>query len=444
MPATPEPKVEREAVWQALVRLATLVAVGWLIAVAVYYVATAVFRRALPIDTVLFNPDRRFGDLVDSWRQAQNANPYIEGGRLGVAAHFPALYLLLRAARDLSRDALVLVYLGLTFGGFALGGYLYLRGQRERFSGDARWPAVVFFVTLLGVLCYPLLFAVERGNLDPLIALLLVTALMLARRERLLVGALLVAVASALKGYPLAWLVLWLKRRSFGGVALGLGATAALVLLPGLCFEGGVATTLAGLQSGLSAFHEDYVVGWRSAHFSADLINGWRMLAYWTEQPTDMRSVAHIYERLAVVWAAGLVFFALFVARSLWRELLAVVLVMLVFPHVTNDYKLVLLLPVLLAWLTAPGQGWRDRLFATATGLLMVPKHYFFIRHTDASFSCVMSPLLLVALSVTLWPTIEEREAFRVESRAARARLRTWTRFGKTTAREAHVASSPI
>jgi len=426
MSPAPPSELARDAVWRALVRLVTLVAVGWLVALLGHHLAGTVFGRPYPANTFLFDPGDRYNDLVNSWRQAQAGNPYIDGGTSAVAAYFPLVYLVLRVARALSRETLIVLYVLVTYAGLGLAGLLFLRHERARWRADARWPAVVFFVTLLGVLCYPLLFAVDRGNLDPLLALLLVAAWALIERGKFVSGALLVAVAAASKGYPLVWFALWLKRRGYRGLALGLGATFALVCLPGLCFEGGLATTLAGWRGGLDLFRAKYVVGPLSAHFSADAINGWRLASAWVGHTPDMRAVVSTYEAAAAAWAAALAFFALFVARSRWRELLALTLVMLVFPNVINDYKLVLLLPALLAWVAAPGGGWRDHVFWIAAALLMVPKHYFFLRDTDASISCVISPLLLVALSISLYPTPDEIATFRQASREARARVRPW------------------
>ncbi len=403
-------ELKRDLAWRRLMWLAIIVCAGWFLAIAYHHVAGAILGRSYPYDTFLFLPADRYHDLLNSWAQAKGGNPYYTGGTLAVATYFPFVYLTLALGRACTAPWVVLAYLALTFGGALWVCSAWLRAQREAWRDDGRWPAVVIFAALLMLASYPMLFAVDRGNLDPLIMTLLVGSLALAARGRFNAGALLVAVAAASKGYALVWFVWWLKRRRFSALALGLAATAALVVLPGLAFDGGIPATLAGFAHGMAQFHHKYVVGYNSAVYSADWLNGARLLARYLGFEPNMETMLAVYRPLALIGAGALTLYALLAASEPWRELLAAALIMVTFPNIANDYKLVLLLPAILAWIAAPSEnGWRDRVFCLCAGLLLVPKHFAFLHLPGRpSISCLVSPLLLSGLTATLWPTSEE------------------------------------
>jgi hypothetical protein len=122
-----------------------------------------------------------------------------------------------------------------------------------------------------------------------------------------------------------------------------------------------------------------------------------------------------------------LALWSLCVLRETWRELLAIALIMLAYPNVANDYKLIMLLPPILEWLVSTAKGWRDSVFCVTAALLMLPKHFYFPRQGDAaSISCIISPMLLLAMSLVLWPTSTEIAKFRESYREMRGRIRAF------------------
>lgn len=419
-----EPALDRERSWKRLTSLACVVLAGLAAATAFHHINATVLGQGYPQSTFLFRPDDRFNDLVNSWQQARSPNPYFDRSTAARATYFPLAYALLALTGNLAPKTLIVAYLLLTYVAVGLVVAGWLRAKHALWRGDPRWPAVIAFSFIVAFLSYPLLFAVDRGNIDPLLMALIVGSLMLLDRDRPLAGAVVLALAVALKGYPLIVFALWLRRGRVVAAVAGGAFVLAFVVLPGLAFDGGIHRTLEGLQLGLSTFKEGYIVGGSSAHFSADWINAIRLLAGQAGLSPRMAVVVTAYQVAATLLAAVLTLHAILVARPGARALLAVIVVMLTFPNVTNDYKLVLLLPVALAWVGEPSAGaWRDRLFAVAVGLLLIPKQYAFFSHSDASLSCAVSPLLVTSLVAVLWPTSDERARARHALAAVRARF---------------------
>lgn len=422
-----------DLVWRRLLAFAAVMAVGWAAALLYHFVMDGALRWPYPWSTFLFDPSDRFGDLIVSRRQARTLHPYTAGDT-AIAAYFPAVYAALLVLRRASGTWLVVIYLVAALGASLALAIGWIRRERARWEGDPRWPAVAAVVLAVCLANYPLLMALDRGNFDPIIVALLAAAVVSLHEGRPGVGGVLLGVSAAAKGYPLAAALLWLKRGRPAGAAVAAATFAALLVLPGLLFQGGIAGTLRGLAAGLGDFRRLYVLGEGSAHFSADGLNAIRVAILATGRVPDAALLVRAWEPVAALWAALLCACALVFARSAWREALALALVMLVFPNVTNDYKLTLLVPVVLAWLSsAEDLGWRDRLFGACAALLLVPKHYGVLVY-DASVSCLVSPLLLAGLTGVLWPTADERAA----ARAALARWRAGVGIATTAASEGH------
>lgn len=400
--------------WDRLQTFMVLFGGGMLLALGFHYVQGAVLHEAYPRDTFLFNPVCRFNDLTESWIQAKAGRPYVQGQSAAVATWFPIAYLVFYAVRAIQAWQLVLGYLLLTFGLALSGVAAFFYSERTWWRRDPRAISVVVMLCGLALLNYPVLFAVDRGNLDPICMWIMFGGLQVAQRSKRLVPGFLIGVAASVKGYPIAAVLPLIREGRFVATGLACATAIGLVVLPGLVFEGGIRATLLGLQQGLALFHQGYVIGDHSAHYSADWLNAIRLLIQRSGVAPDMVTIYHHYVRCLAVFVGVLAFHVLFVAGERWRQLLGATIIMLTFPHVAGDYKIVFLLPAVLAWLSSRDRGWRSKLFGISAALLFVPKHFYFftpngfLKLGEASISCVINPMLVLMLAVVLWPTASE------------------------------------
>lgn len=96
-------------------------------------------------------------------------------------------------------------------------------------------------LAIFGLMTYPFLFLIERGNWDAVPLAALAIALVLTERRRPILGGVALAVACLAKFYPLIFLLYLGLRRQWAVVIWTIAASAALVLVtggPGLYFEG--------------------------------------------------------------------------------------------------------------------------------------------------------------------------------------------------------------
>lgn len=400
-----------DLIWRRISRFFLIYAVGWLLAIIYVGLIAAALNYTWPRDSINYTPTDRYADLLKSWAQAMVPNPYKNYGKALEGAYFPLAYAFLRLFRSFGPKTVVLIYLFSSFAAIGSVWFWWLRRQRALWKGDSRWPVFVCLSFMIAMCNYPLVFAVDRGNIDPFAVCLVFWGIELARRGQRLVGGLVIALAAAPKGFAFASVLYWVRRRYVLVVTAMVLTFAALLLVPATLFDGGIKESLRALSINLNGFRHVYILGSASAHYSSDWINAFRLLNRWLlHWQVDMALFVKTYETIVLVVSACLSFLAVAVIQETWRELLAIVLIMLIYPNVTNDYKLIVLLLPLLEWLASDARGWRAWIFCLSVALLFVPKHFYFPHVQDhASISCVINPVLITILLAAVWPTSTER-----------------------------------
>lgn len=346
--------------------------------------------RGYPWSTFLFDPRVRFSDLTTAHRLSHRERPYALQD--GSALHTPYFPLYVWAMRLLSGRSLVALYRGT---------YLALAATFSAMVGLPWWAAVV----LMGI-GYPVLFADDRGNVDHIVTMLAGIGIALLFQGHPYWGGLLLAIATATKGYSAPFYMLWLLRGEYGSLAVSGAAVAALCLLPGRSFGGGILATVRAHRANLAVFHRVGVLAemgpvYSTCHYCCDAFSAIRLLSWWRGMDFDAAKFVRPYLAFSTAWAILLAMRAATTDQA-WIAVMALGLVQVVWPHVANDYKLTVLIPGIALWLIAGAPGIA---VLACIAALWVPKHYWFPSpgSTKASISCAVSPVILAALTGALW-----------------------------------------
>lgn len=227
----------------------------------------------------------RFGNLQAAWRMLRipamepgfvdlrgitnpidcalkGLNPYTTpncGSLPGIAFNYPAVWLDLRYLGITSRST---TGLGIALAVMTVIALLCL------FSAKTKSSALVIF---LAALSYPLLLGVERGNSDLCVFSLLVFGLFLIdkleERFQLLACSVLIIFLTVLKIYPIAAVLILLRRRtSFLPVATGLVAAGAFFLMAGVSLSTLLNNTTKGLTEAFGAVPFFLIITWHISH----------------------------------------------------------------------------------------------------------------------------------------------------------------------------------
>ena len=447
-----------QPVWR-MAFAAAFVLVG-LKAAGVFHGHLAAAGAGWPQNTFLFKQEIRFTDLKMTVDQANSSDPYYQDL---AANYFPFVYWAFSFFRSMAYQPFLQLYFSLGLSLFAVSAVIgsglaaWRRSQVWRGAvlvlaiggtglvvnafwlaggnGLAPWltvlattaieAAAVFAVVLRGGLRqsvvltlltaavllanYPLVFGLDRGNVEVLLGALCLLSMVLLVRGYPWAAALILAPAIAVKGYPIALCLLFAVRKE---TKAGLGAASIALVLTLASFAllpGGFIHNYEGLKGCLARFHQGFNAGHLQA-YCADPLSGMRLYRAHAEFGAGIIdwSVRHYYT-LSLSAFALCALFALGARAPFHRKLLAMTLGMLMFPDVILDYKLIHLVTALVFMVYAQDAWeWRDILLFFGMLVLLIPKHYYYV-HGDTSISCLLSPLVLVAM---FWLLLLDRRAW--------------------------------
>ena len=435
------------------VRRFALFVLATLIVALVYHSLLHLFGLRYPWDTFLFNPDFRFSDWYTSVYYAVTGSPYYDTGLNDLpvgyrtSAYFPfAEFILALAGRFSPRVGLALYALTAVVL-FGAGVWLFWKNHiQPQFSqalhAFSNRKIAIAWLLITVMASYPFWFGFDRGNIDLWVGGLSLIYLATLNGRRSGICAVALGCAIALKGYPLALIVLGLSRRRYVESGLALLIAAGLTLVALDFFSGGIVHNWQGFRSGQIEFYNLYVIGSWSPNGTSDPFNGLRALTWilshayvdilaWRSGHSGSHAanvastilshyprallteeqriaIAYGYQALTAFVAVTSGLFILFVPAPPWRHIMAACLVMILYPHVAADYKLIVLVPAAFTILSDPSV---ERTKTQATWLLaflLIPKSYLYLY--GKSISMLINPCLLLAL---WWVTVNDKPGLR-------------------------------
>lgn len=295
------------------------------------------------------------------------------------------------------QDGALWLYLGIPFMAFPILVLCWLKPPM---------PWLTAFLVLTGFnLSYPMIFSIDRGNLELYVFILITVFAWLANSEspfRRKIAIASLSVAVALKIYPLVFIFIYLKQRRWNA-ALGVVLFAAAFTLGCyLLLDGTLAANISANMANIrdvahkTSDHINWGTRYSSSLFSLIFLS---LKAVFHSESAALWFQLHFSP---ILWlftttVAGL----LAVRRLSFARLLAAVccLAVLATPE-SPDYKLLLLFPAAIA-IIAEGGGTRifNLLFVALMGLLLVPKNWVFV-FAEVSYGSIFNPLLVLALLV--------------------------------------------
>jgi len=363
---------------------------GFSLAVAFHYGMAMYLGRPYPASTFLFDPRDFANDFFNILAPVKAGTPYASP----LSVYFPFTFVPLWLVRGLPGP---LLYVALV--GTLVAVSLWWVGR-----GLPALPAFQRPVALvvLALLTYPVLFCIDRGNLEILVFAALCGFLWCLQHERWLAAAAWLAAATAMKAYPGVFVVLLLARRQYRAVGVYAALTLLLSIGSAALFPGGVEGSFSQLSRNLSHFNAGYIVGNLGLPFNSSYFGLLKLgnLALHLVPRESVGALVLPYAVLCLLAFAALAALLIYRGGALWQHVALLTFVMLLFPQVSFDYKLVhLLLPLALFLAAAPGR--RDALNAALLGLLLVPKAYLWIGG-QTSIAVVLNPLLMSVLGGSL------------------------------------------
>jgi hypothetical protein len=287
------------------------------------------------------------------------------------------------------------VYVGTVIAAMLLA-VLVLAIALRPFRGGTYLPYWAVLVTLLTP--FPLLFLLQRGNLEGFVWILLVAGILLFHRELYYYSAVFLAAAAAIKIFPALLFLIFIARRKYYAFAAALFATAAITIASWAGVGPSILQAAIDGSTGSSTYlQKRYIVairpfelGWDHSLFGAIkqglyTVSVFRHLKH---PDTTVFQISGLETAATIYGVAAPVAFILFYWRRLYRlpvlnQLIALLILSVMLPFISNEYTLV---HIYIAWGAFVLFLYRD----VRTGLVEIP--FWKLATILICFAVVFSP----------------------------------------------------
>ncbi len=386
---------------ERLNRISFIVVVGFVLSVCFHYSRFYFLGQGYPFSTFLFRPDDRFMDYF-------NGLTYIiHGYGAGMTGTSGIAYLVWRFLYFVSFNNAAV-----SFVVYAIAMTLYVVWYN--FKGASllqMFPSkMVQNVFVLSFLSYPVLFTLDRGNFEGLVFILLSLFIYFFSSNRAGISTVFLAAASALKIYPVIFIILFIADRKYKETLLfvvvllffwawtynnvqGFGLRPSFFL-----------SLIGGSGNTQNTYNALYVIGDEGAGFCSSAYGALKgMLYFWYSHllVSHVILLARVYYWASLFFLGVVALYVIMIEKEFWRRVAIVVLSMILFPFVTGDYRLLHLYIPMWLFLNLKTQDRNDLLYSILFALLLIPKAYYFIKG-EISVSVVLNPLIISVLMALL------------------------------------------
>ena len=189
-----------------------------------------------------------FGDFVSIVCHAQFASPYNSGF---ISNYFPFSYVMMSPFGPLMRLHVLAALLPFIIASSLLICIPIIKSM-SYVSKAERYLTVLIAV----VMTYPFISFIDRGNAQGFVTGFLVTGIYLYMNSRFNESAIFLGLATALKGYPIIFLIIFVRKRQWRPLAISILTGGIATIIPLLFFDGGMIRNIQGLMSRISGLQD--------------------------------------------------------------------------------------------------------------------------------------------------------------------------------------------
>jgi hypothetical protein len=376
---------------EKIIFITKVIGTGFLIAIIYHLFMRYYLKLSYPYDTFLFRPNDNFMDFIWPYRVA--LDPYLVSR--ADSHYFPFMYAIMRVFRLVNEEKIALViYLLFFILAFIFLLYKYLFFKTRKISS--------LILSVFVLFSYPLIFSVQRANLEFVVFAFVILFLWLYRKNNQFYIFML-ACAIATKIFPAIFLVLLFWDKRYKEIVITLVISAILTLISLVILPGDLLSNVSHLLINLSLCTKIYSVGNEGLFFGNSL---WGAMKYLIGAFAPQVKIEYgLLLKPYLIFALGaFTFIFLFISKhkiSFESKLLLLICAMDLLPYVSADYKLIYFYIPLLAFISKEEPKKYDKLFALFLGLLFVPKNYFNLPQLpEANISLLVNPFIMIMLCV--------------------------------------------
>jgi hypothetical protein len=381
--------------------VSTIIIVGFTLAIFYHYIMGAYMEYGYPYNTFLYKPKFKFTDFTDSIKAVESLSPFVQGK----AAYYPFGMLLFYAFGLLKNQYLILsTYFAIFFIGWFF--FIFKNFSQQNKSDNLR------DLFIIGLTSYPLLFTIDRGNLELYVFLLVAGFCFFYssnNKYQSLFGSICLSLAIAIKPFPAIFLLLLVIERKWKNIFFILLSTLLITIASSIFFHEGFLGSLNALKINQAAFFTKYVIGNASWDHQHSLFSLFKVFLYLKLYITHIKvNSIYIYQTNILYNFYSIISIAIFIIitgyillkeRCLWKILALLVFGMLLLTPVSPDYRLIYIFIPLAFFINDPRSANNNLIYSILFGLLLIPKIYTFVSSSNGhglDVGLIINPLLMM------------------------------------------------
>jgi hypothetical protein len=381
--------------------IAGIVASGMVASILFHYVLAEYLHLGYPFSTFLFRPEDALNDFKNMYHIVKNLSPYGSGYWFD-SNYFPLCNLMFYPFTLISSPGMAAIAFLFCF--LAVYAVVLSRLHALRRIEGLALEGLIF----LTFFNYPMLYALDRANIELYLFIdLILFAYFFHGKKNYLVADIFLAVAISMKLYPGVFLVLYIKERKHKHIFYIALMCFALTFASLALFRGSISENLRDFLTVLSSFNRSSM-GANGVQHNSTIFGLLKILAL--VFGVFLRSVSPGTAMTAFETAAVLPYSVLCILAFLGISILVLrrrigihglwlvlTCIMIAFPTVSYDYKLIHLLIPLWIFLQAGDRSRFSRVLCALYAFILIPKDYL-ILNKDVSISSMLNPIFLVAM----------------------------------------------
>ena len=376
---------------------------GLLIAIVWHAFLGYILHFNYPWNTFLFSPEARFSDFTDVFKLTLNRQPYLENADGFLSNYFPLTYLFFIVFNLIGNINAALLIFQVLFVFLACFGIFLLNKEKE---------LKLQFIIPSFFLSYPFIFCLDRANIESYLFICLLFFLLFFYNKQYFLSSIFLAIAISMKLYPGVFIILFLVKKQYKHIFLTSLQVAVLSILSILVFKGGFVENIKGLSAGLSWFNKSYIFDALGIPYGSSLYSIFRALIGVLGNDKDFLLIFNrVYSIGCLI--SFLLISVLIIKRkcSDWKALMLLTNIMILFPYVSFDYKLISLF-IPLFFFIKDNQVINERVnlfYLVCFILLFIPKNYLFVMDT-VSIQVILNPIIMISMSIVLLVDVSKGE----------------------------------
>lgn len=376
--------------------LAIIIYIGFFFALIKSYISGAYLGYEWPRNNFLFQPLDLFNDLRNPLARSGVLEPYPHEG------YFPLTFIILQPLTFFSFKVASTLFTILFTLAVLTFNYIFILKNKLTTSRLYLFISLSFF-------SYPILFCLDRGNVEIFCFIFISFFLLFYIKDKINYSIIFLSMAILIKPYMALYALIFIFKKNYKNFVFTSILTTILFFLCLGYFKGGIFVNFIKLNEGLQGalnFYTTNNYSWYSSSFSElvkVIIKESQICNFYCFDLNENEFFTISSKLFSFSIALSSLYVCFKSKYDITKILLVITILVIGCTPVSYDYKLILFYIPIYSMLsyTSDFIENKGKLVFIIIGLILIPKHYYFLDdHLATSISSFINPFLMVVLLI--------------------------------------------